>query len=210
MANESRSSFKEQQLIFHDGSWLRAYECVWHESVSAGGHVPIKESYSHLQDFFVRLLNVNKVDAIFMMKQLEKAAKRTDKDVAEIKKLMMGTSTLLCDLPAEKKSAMNLEWLQSSAFLPGRLPSGDLKWKKVADDFFIPDDDVYSQAFRPQACMLDITYVELNTMHPLLSLFGLESKYLRNNVTSQTKLGHCVPSDGLTKWLRECAFALSR
>lgn len=210
MTNESRCSFREQQLIFHNGSWLKASKCVWHTSVSAGGHIPIKESYLDLQNFFVGLLNVSTVDYVFMMRQLEKATKKTDKDAVEIKKLMMDTSILLSDRPAGSKFAASLEWLQTSTFLPCRLPSGDLTWMKVDDDFFIPDDDVYSQAFRSRLCMLDITYVELNTMHPLLSLFGLESKYLRNNITSQTKLGHCVPSDRLTKWLRECAFALSR
>lgn len=181
---------------------------MWHESINIGNHVPIKAAFPSLQHFFVNILRVNTISDEFMMRELAKAATASTKDRNTIKKLMLDTSAILTS-NSKADSFDCTATLKTARFLPCITPDGSAKYLTITDDFFIPNDNIYVQAFQGRLYALDFTYSELNTLHPLINLLQLDGKYLAQNVLHQTEEGDSSIDDALTAQLRECAYAIS-
>lgn len=210
-AHNHRSSFKEQNLIYnhHSNNWITSRACVWHSSMEINNHVPIAAMYSDLQDFFVGVLGVNTVTSVFMMKELANAAKSRTKTVENIKTLMLAVSELLDMSSSKSEFRSSMEILDECNYLPCRITGGAVEFRSKSQAFFILDNGNYADEFGDLLVMLDFTYEQLNSLHNLIQLLGLDDHYLARHVHSKTSADDSARDDSLTTQFRQCAYAIS-
>lgn len=188
---------------------MKPSECVWHETVEIGNHVPIASMYPDLRDFFVAVLGVTTVTDVFMMNQLAAAAAKQNKNSDEIKKLMLSTSTLLNANTQTSKFERSIETLQRSKYLPCKSLAGDAQLCSAAESFFIVDNQYFGEIFEGKLVMLNCTYEELNCLHELFRILRLDDHYLARHVTQEPSAESSNADDALTEQFRKCAYAMS-
>lgn len=172
-------------------------------------HVPIAGTYPELQDFFTKVLGVQTVTPTFMMKQLAAAAKSRTKTAENIKKLMLAVSELLDTGSNGSQFRSSMEVLDECAYLPCVSTAGATEFRSKSQSFFINDSEVNANHFRDRLVMLDFTYEQVNSLHNLIRLLGLDDHYLGRHVQFETSAHNSTPSDTLTAQFRECAYPLS-
>lgn len=172
-------------------------------------HVPIAAMYSDLQDFFVEVLDVKTVTPEFMMEQLAKTAKSRTKTAENVKALMLAVSELLDRSSNRSDFRSSMEALDECSYLPCRLAGGTTEFRSRSQTFFIVDSENYAVEFGDQLVMLDFSYEQLNSLHILIQILGLDDHYLARHVNSQTTTGASQQSDVLTTQFRQCAYAFS-
>ncbi|OAG34109.1 hypothetical protein AYO21_11750 [Fonsecaea monophora] len=207
-----RSAFKQNDLIYNrsNGSWLRSSLCIWHATIDIGNHVPIATMYPELQEFFVDTLGVSTVTSGFMMKQLAAAATRPQKDVNEIKKLMLSTSQSLSADNRLSEVEKSVDSLLQSQFLPCKTPqTGDIIFRTTSETFFILDNQYYGEKFSGKIFMLDFTYEQLISLHELFRVLRLDDRYLTRHVGPKTSADGIESDILLTEQFRLCAYAIS-
>ncbi|KIW23153.1 uncharacterized protein PV07_11373 [Cladophialophora immunda] len=206
-----RRSFKEKNLIYNprNNDWLQSKFCVWHSTMDISNHVPIAATYSELQEFFVGVLGVQTVTLTFMMKQLATAAKSNTKTVDGIQKLMLAVSELLDRGSNGSQFRSSMEVLDECAYLPCRSISGATEFRSKSQTFFIVDDEMYARAFKDKLVMLDFTYEQVNSLHDLIRLLGLDNHYLARHVQLKTSALVSTPSYTLMARFHECAYPIS-
>ncbi len=172
-------------------------------------HVPIAATYSDLQGFFVEVLGVQTVTPMFMMKQLAAAAKSNAKTADNVKNLMLAVSELLepGDNGAQLRNSMEI--LDECAYLPCRSTAGTTEFRSRTQSFFIVDNETYANEFGDQLIMLDFTYEQVNSLHKLIQLLGLDDHYLTRHVQPETSARVSAPSDTFMAQFHECAYAIS-
>jgi hypothetical protein len=210
-AYDRRSSFREKNLIYnrHSGNWIQSGSCVWHSTIDISNHVPIAAMYSDLRDFFVEILGVNTVTPVFMMKQLAKAAKSRAKTVENIKSLMLAVSELLGVSSNASDFRSSMEILDECNYLPCRTTGGAGEFRSRSQAFFIVDNEDYANEFGDRLVMLDFTYEQLNSLHNLIQLLGLDDHYLARHVHHETSADNSTKDDTLTAQFQQCAYAIS-
>jgi hypothetical protein len=175
-----------------------------------GNHVPIAAAYSDLQEFFVKVLGVQTVTPAFMMKQLAAAAKSHTKTVDNIKKLMLAVSESVDMGSNESKSfRSSMEVLDECAYLPCRSIAGRTEFRSKSQSFFIVDNQTYADEFGDQLVMLDFTYEQVNSLHKLIRLLGLDDHYLARHVQLETSAPVSTPCETIMPQFRECAYPIS-
>ncbi|KIX03638.1 uncharacterized protein Z518_07191 [Rhinocladiella mackenziei CBS 650.93] len=206
-----RCSFQEKNLIYNPRSndWLQSKSCVWHSTMDISNHVPIAATYSELQEFFIGVLGVQTVTPMFMMKQLAAAAKSNAKTVDNIKKLMLAASELLDMGSNGSQFRSSMEVLDECAYLPCRSIAGATEFRSKSQSFFIVDNETYANEFGDQLVMLDFTYEQVNSLHKLIRLLGLDDHYLARHVLLETSARVSTPSDTLMAQFHECAYPIS-
>lgn len=188
---------------------MKPNECVWHETVEIGNHVPIANMYPGLRDFFVSVLGVTTVTDVFMMNQLAAAATKQSKNANEIKKLMLSTSALLNADTQRSKLEKSIEILEQSKYLPCRSSTGGLQFCSATETFFIVDNQTFGEKFENKLIMLDCTYEELNCLHELFRILRLDDHYLARHISEKTSADSSNADDALTEEFRKCAYAIS-
>lgn len=190
-------------------SWLPQTSCLWHDEIEVGGHLPIAGMYPDLKRFFVDTLGVSTITDVFMMRQLASVAGRREKDVGEIKSMMLSTSALLNIDTNISKFEKSIEILQQSSYLPCQQPGGQLKFCTPAETFYIVDNQYVAERFQERLKMLDFTYNEVNRLHELFRILSLDKNYLTKHVTSKTTAESTEINLVLTEQFRQCAYAIS-
>jgi hypothetical protein len=210
-AHDRRSSFREKNLIYnrHSGDWIQSGSCVWHSTMDISNHVPIAAMYPDLRDFFVEILGVNTVTPVFMMKQLANAAKSRTKTIENIKSLMLAVSELLGVSTNASNFRSSMEILDECKYLPCRTTGGAGEFRSRSQAFFIVDNGDYANEFGDRLVMLDFTYEQLNSLHNLIQLLGLDDHYLARHVHHKTSADNSTEDDTLTAQFRKCAYAIS-
>ena len=171
--------------------------------------VPVAALYPDLKDFFVDVLGVNTVTPAFMIKELARAASKRQKNINEIKNLMLSASELLDVNSKSSDFRVSMESLEESKFLPCKLISGNLELRSVAEQFFIVDKECHA-VFNGQLIILDFTYEQLNSLHDLFRILRLDNRYLSRHVSPETSADTSSEDDILTEQFRQCAYAISR
>lgn len=172
--------------------------------------MPIAAMYPELQEFFVDILGVSTVTSGFMMKQLATAAARPQKDVNEIKKLMLSTSQSLSSDNRMSEVEKSVETLLQSQFLPCQSPQGgEIEFRTASETFFILDNQYYGEKFSGKVFMLDFTYEQLISLHELFRVLRLDDHYLTRHVSRETSADGVERNDLLTEQFRQCAYAIS-
>lgn len=177
--------------------------------MEVGNHVPIAATYPELQEFFIGVLGVQTVTAMFMMKQLAAAAKSNRKTVDNIKKLMLAISELLDMGSNGSQFRSSMEVLDECAYLPCRSIGGATEFRSKSQSFFIVDNETYANEFGDQLVMLDFTYEQVNSLHKLIRLLGLDDHYLARHVQLETSARGSTTSDTLMAQFHECAYPIS-
>jgi hypothetical protein len=172
-------------------------------------HVPIAATYSDLQEFFIGVLGVQTVTPMFMMKQLAAAAKSNTKTVDDIKKLMLAVSELLDMGSNGSQFRSSMEVLDECAYLPCRSIARATEFRSKSQSFFIVDNETYANEFGDKLVMLDFTYEQVNSLHNLIRLLGLDDHYLARHVQSETSARVSTPSDTLMAQFHECVYPIS-
>ncbi|KIW74784.1 hypothetical protein Z517_11554 [Fonsecaea pedrosoi CBS 271.37] len=166
--------------------------------------------YPELQEFFVDILGVSTVKSGFMMKQLAAAAARPQKDVNEIKKLMLSTSQSLSADNRLSEVEKSVDSLLQSQFLPCKNPqTGDIIFRTASEKFFILDNQYDGEKFSGQIFMLDFTYEQVISLHGLFRVLRLDDRYLTRHVGPKTSADGVESDDLLTEQFRLCAYAIS-
>lgn len=209
LAHSSRTTFRKQSLIRADSRWLTSKECVWHTSVDFGNHAPIAGVYPDLKSFFVTILGVNTLTDTFMMKELAKLANSPAKTSHELAKLMLATASMLSSTTDPADFSDSLAKLQEAQFLPCRQCDGSIVLVGLSDSFFVIDNSAFGVRFEGKLKVLDFTYDQLNTLHPLFRMLRLEDRYLSKSVQNETDAGESVTDTALTSEFRQCAYAIS-
>ncbi|KAJ9605358.1 hypothetical protein H2200_010015 [Cladophialophora chaetospira] len=206
-----KSFFKDKDLIYslRDNEWIKSKSCVWHSTVNVSNYVPIAAMYLNMQPFFVGTLGVNTVTPVFMMKQLASAAKSRSKTIENIKTLMLAVSELLDASSNASDFKKSMEILDECDYLPCRSTAGATEFRSRSQSFFIIDNETYAGEFGDRLVMLDFTYEQLNSLHYLIQLLGLDDHYLARHVKSETSPGDSTEDDILTVQFRQCAYAIS-
>lgn len=177
--------------------------------MDVSNHVPIAATYSELQQFFTGMLGVQTVTPSFMMKQLAAAAKTRTKTANNIKKLMLAVSELLDAGSNGSQFRTSMELLDECAYLPCVSTTGTTEFRSKSQSFFIDDNETYAEEFRGQLVMLDFTYEQVNSLHNLIRLLGLDDHYLARHVRLDTSAVNSTPSDARMVQFRECAYPIS-
>lgn len=172
-------------------------------------HVPIAATYSELKEFFTKILGVQTVTPMFMMKQLAAAAKNRVKTADNIKKLMLAVSELLDTGNNGSQFRSSMEVLDECAYLPCRSIAGTCEFRSKSQSFFITDNETYANEFGDQLVMLDFTYEQVNSLHKLIRLLGLDDHYLARHVHLETSARISTPNDTLMAQFRDCAYPIS-
>lgn len=172
-------------------------------------HVPIATTYSELQEFFIGVLGVQTVTPKFMMKQLAAAAKSNRKNLDNIKNLMLAASELLDMGSNGSQFRSSMEVLDECAYLPCISTAGATEFRSKSQSFFIVDNETYANEFGGKLVMLDFTYEQVNSLHKLIRLLGLDDHYLARHVHLETSAGVSTPSDTLMTQFHECAYPIS-
>lgn len=204
-----RSTFSTRKFVHCGDTWQTTDSCVWHESINIGQHTPIAALYPQLQPFFVDVLGVHTVTDVFLMDELAKEALHSAKNNDRLKSLMLSTAGMLNAKSEVSKFHGSLAVLQQAEFLPCRLPDETSEHLALDDAFFIVDNLEIADAFRGKLTFLDFTYEELNTLHTLLKLLQLESRYLSKNISFERDEGDSILDAGMTQQVQQCAYALS-
>lgn len=171
--------------------------------------MPIAGAFSELKELFVDVIRVSKVDDVFMMKELAKAANKPSKSSEAIRELMLETAAMLDDEYHHDRYAPSLEVLKQASFLPCRGVGGVSRLLTPSEPFYINDNAAIGDAFGDQVAMLDFTYQEFNTLHRLLRVLDLSDRYISSCVRAETTEGYAVADADLTSNFRQCAYALS-
>lgn len=177
--------------------------------IEIGDHVPIASLYPKMEKFFTTVLKVSLVTASFMLQQLAKISRSKNKSSTEIKKLMLSASTLLRSEPDSSQFEGSLEILKDSNYLPCKLESGVIDFRKATDTFFIANNQYHANLFDGRLVMLDFNYEELNSLHELLQILKLDDHYISRHVRLETSADSSVVDNALTSRFRQCAYAIS-
>jgi hypothetical protein len=161
-----------------------------------------------LRDFFVRKLGVIMMSANVLTQELTTASKPSEKYPGPIKGLMIALGQALSADPNDKVSKGNLQALKKTTFLLVRKP-GKYFFHSINSEFLVNDHERYGNAFFDKINLLDFTFAELTSLHPLFSLLDLESRYLSKHVETRTVVNSSMKNDDLTDHLRQRAYALS-
>lgn len=145
-----------------------------------------------------------------MVKELAKLATKESKDVDELREHMLCTAALLTPTSDPHRFSEDIEKLQQAKFLSCIAPNGRKNFVATSETFLIADNDSHREYFQGKLTLLNFTYEDFNTLHPLFRLLGLEgNRYLSKSVVIRTEEGESTMQATLTERFRECAFALS-
>jgi hypothetical protein len=176
--------------------------------IEIGNHVPIAAMYLELEEFFVSILGVSTVTALFMMKQLAAAAAKPLKDADEIKRLMLSASELLDINSQSSQFGKATEILQQSKYLPCKSPSGHI-FRSLEESFYIVDNKYYAEKFDGKLVLLDFTYEQLIFLHELFRILRLDHHCLTRHVRRETSAETSTVDNPLTHQFHQCAYAIS-
>jgi hypothetical protein len=176
--------------------------------MEVGSHVPIAADYSQLREFFIKFVDVNTVTPAFMMRELATAAQSRSKTIDSIKSLMLAVSGVLSHDSKASEFWTSIETLEQCKYLPCRC-FGTKEFQSKSQVFFIVDNESYANDFEEQLIVLDFTYQELNSLHNVIKLLGLDDHYLTWHVDTETTTGGAEEHQSLTAQFRECAYPLS-
>ena len=188
--------------------WLKPSECLWNCTVAISGRVPLEHVYPQLKEFFVGMLKVATMSINVLLQELGRAAKNTNPDFDEIKRLMLATSQLLA---ADDKMTINEEQLRNlkqTPFLPVSGPDG-LSLVLMDQAFAINDHKRYGELFKNKVTIVDFGHEEMTSLHPLFELLELEDHYLSSLVWPDTTVKESIPNQALERYIRDRAYALS-
>lgn len=204
-----RDAFRTKDLIFANDGWLRSSKCLWNCKIEISGRVPLETIYSGLRSFFVDQLRVVPMNINVLLQELAKLAKKSPPKSDEIKDIMIAVGQILGSDPSATFKTEHVESLEKVAFLPVRGPEGP-GLASVGEDFFINDHKRYGEAFSDQVKILDFGYDDLTSLQPLFEeLLVIEDRYLSYHVSVDTMVTSSSPSEELTDYIRDRAYALS-
>jgi len=210
----ARLDFETNRLIRCNAQWINPSQAIWNCTVELPGLYPIGEIYPSLRSFFLNRLGVgvSAMNAKALLKALVKASEASAIGQTTggylIKILMMNLSQSLAAKPSVEGVRDSIQALKRNPYLPIR--QGE-RWKFALhdEDFFIIDHERYGSAFRGKLDILDLTYAELTSLHPLFQLLDLEHRYLSRHVKPETSFNTSFQSNHLSAHLQQRSYALS-
>ena len=148
------------------------------------------------------------LNADMLCRELTVASKPSRKNAQRIKELMVTLGQALSTDPSDKVSKASLDALKKTSFFQVQTPKRK-EFTSITAPFYINDHERYGNAFNGKVNMLDFTFAELTSLHPLFVLLDSESRYLSKHVHTVTTVNSSMRSDELTSDLRQRAYALS-
>lgn len=198
-------------LIFIQDRWIKPSQAIWNCTIPISGLQPIGEAYPTLEAFFRNKVGVRTMSLKVLAEQLVKVTETgATPDGVEVKALMINIGQVLTvDRPSQDVRA-TLQDLRQNRYLPVRRGEGWV-FSKPSGNFFIVDHERFAAAFTESVNLLDFTYPELSSLHPLFQVLGLEHRYLSQHIETETVVseGTSDVSPDLTSHFRQRAYALS-
>jgi len=165
---------------------------------------PIKTFYVNLEDFFCRILNIQKPNLDMHVQALkELAASRPPPSASKIKQKIMVISSMGPTWDTVKA-------LRRSNIFNVTKTNGQKALTDTTSDFAIVDRSELGSAFDGKIRVLDYTIEEVRTCRPLLLALGLKSKHLSELVEETTTVRDGQVNNQLTRAFRQKAYAIFR
>ena len=200
--------FDKKGLIYATGRWLTPSECVWNCAVKISGRVPLEQSFPELREFFVEVLQVRTIDTMLLIEELMVSSKSRNKDLQEIKRIMLAIGQMLASDASAQLKQETLQSLRRTHFLPVRNGT-EILFETPKADFCINDHERYGKGFEGKIKMLDFSYEDLTSLHPLFRCLSITSRYISGLVDTETTVNNFKESRYLTQHLQERAYAFS-
>ncbi|KFY15288.1 hypothetical protein V492_02105 [Pseudogymnoascus sp. VKM F-4246] len=202
-----RTSFEKAGLVFvpSEGIWYPLSSCIWADNqVRIPRKTPIKSPYANLEDFFCRVLGIQKPDLRMHVQALQELARsQPPPSASEMKRTMMHISSM-------DPTAEDVTGLHRSNIFPVILTNGEKTFTNTTADFAIVDRPEYGSAFAGRIRILDYSVEEVRACRPLLLALGLKRSHLSELVEEKTTVQGGVINSELSQSFRLKAYALFR
>lgn len=159
--------------------WVAPRSCLWTEAPRIGSHFGISTLYPELEAFFKNVLQVQVPTVATYIGQLRSIISGDSVDIPKIKATLHKIDPL-CSVSDDLKDLLDI------GFLPVKGQDGQLKILKATDTFFISDRIEYQSAFGGKVPILDFSLEETQRLYRLLSLLGLEDRFMSRAVKVST------------------------
>jgi hypothetical protein len=200
--------FELKGLIYARGQWLRPSECVWNCPVEVSGRVPLEQSFPELREFFVEVLKVATMNTTLLTEELISYSRNPNKDPQRIKQIILAIGQMLAADPSSQIKQESLHSLRKSRFLPVR-NGNEILFETPKADFCINDHERYGKFFQSRIKMLDFSYEDLTSLHPLFQCLLITNRYISGLVDTETTVNHFEESEYLTHHFHQRAYAFS-
>ena len=202
-----REEFEKHCLIYLPGrepAWHPPSRCLWTASTEFFDKFAISAIYDDLQDVFVKHLGISRPDMAMYIDELLRLIGCSDEpSVPRVKALIEEINTW-------KPDKDSLVALRSSRFLPVRATDGIVKLADLSAVFAIVDRRYYQDLFKTKIPFLDFDLEAVHELAPFIHALGLENRYISMTIHESSKAKDFVIDWGLTRNMREKAFALFR
>lgn len=186
-------------------TWYALASCIWaDDQARIPGKAAIKTPYKSLEDFFCRMLGVQKPNLQMHVQALQALARnRPDQSAMEIRRMIKLISSL-------NPTTNSVTSLAKSNIFEVKLVSGTNAFTTAAADFAISDRAEYGDAFESKIRILDYSVQEVRQCSSFLLAMGLKDRHLSETVEEKTRVDNGVISNSLTMRFRQKAYALFR
>lgn len=197
---------EETELVYSPitQSWHPPSSCIWAEDhTQLLGKLSIATLYKAYGTFFRQVLDVKKPSVeMHILALVQKASDSPDKQK------VLQEMRNICAL--DPKPDILWSRLSGCACFPVRKPSGEINWLSCSDSFAIVERIEYGNLFRDKIMTLDMSLEEVHALKSIFLGLRLESKYLSNAVTEETRVEGGLLNSVQTDDLRRKAYAISR
>ncbi|CZR61946.1 uncharacterized protein PAC_11843 [Phialocephala subalpina] len=205
--NTIRSSFEESRLVFVPlwNSWWSPSYCIWcDDQVRIPQRAPIKTPYGGLEDFFCRVLGVQRPNLGMHVEALKELARvQPAASASQIKQTMMLISSM-------DPTPDDVRDLRLSNIFSVTTTTGQTAFTNSTADFAIVDRLEYGAAFAGKINLLDYSLTEVRSSGPLLFALGMQGRHLSNLVEEPTTVQGGAIDTALSRAFRSKAYALFR
>jgi len=202
-----RKEFEDSELVFlpSQNTWHPPSSCIWaDDQVQIPKKQPIKITYAKLEDFFCRMLHVQKPNLDMHVQALkELAANQPPPSASDVKQMIMVISSM-------EPNSEDVKSLRRSNIFSVIKSNGQKAFTDSTTDFAIVDRPAHASAFSGKIIALDYTIEEVHTCYPLFCSLGLKNKHLSELVEEKTKVKDGKLNHELTHAFRQRAYAIFR
>jgi hypothetical protein len=184
--------------------WHSPAICIWAEDrIQLPGKISLATTYKEHASFFRNILGLKKPSLeMHILALVEKSSDNPNKES------ILQEMRNICALDPKPENLQPK--LSDCACFPVRKHSGEIEWLNSSKSFAIVDRAEYGQIFRDKIKTLDFSLEEVHSVSILLEGLKLETKYLSEAVTEETRVEGSVAHADLTRDLRRKAYAITR
>lgn len=207
-----RKTFEDNALIYFpsdDGpAWHKASQCVWSSTTRIRGKASLHDKYEHLEELFVKLIDVKPVDLLMAIGELQEAGRRHSISEQEVKKSIWAVNSLL----STASRYPNPRDVVNSRIFPIKHPDGSVTLESKATEFFIVDREPLRQMFATKVKFLNFTLEEVVQLRGFFEWVDLGARYLSLCVKETTSFhgGVAIQTSNSDRQIRNRAHALLR